>query len=211
MTSLLRALGATSEMARRFDAEPDIGLAWREVIWPGDSALVVTQEDGHRRLSAMCWSLPAMAYARPVPAKQRGTLFVRDLVVGGRLHAPARLRRCLIVIEAFAYPSGDDGQCTRSWFGLSDRPLLAWAGFCVPDGSSCAGLLTGANQTVAAISNHMPRLLAPSDHVCWLNGGGLLSLVPPEPDIAHYHENFGERWSTGALLDDPKLPLAASA
>lgn len=211
MTSLIRARGAVSEMAWLFDAEPDIGLDWRETIWPGDAALVVSEERGTRRLSAMRWGLPALAYARPVPAKQRGTLFMRDLVMGGRLRAPDRLRRCLIVIEAFAYPSGAAGQCTRSWFGLSDRPLAAWAGFCVGDGNGCAGLLNRANDLVEPLSNHMPRVLAPRDHADWLGGAGVLSLSPPEPGAEYYHENFAERWSTGALLDDRQLPLAASA
>jgi putative SOS response-associated peptidase YedK len=210
MTRLIRARGATSEMARLFDAEPEPGLNWREIVWPGDSALLVTQEDGQRRLSTMPWGLPALSFARPVTANQRGTMFVRDLVEGGRLDEPRQLRRCLIVVEAFAYPSGETGRCTRSWFGLSDRPLVAWAGVCTAGGNGCAGLLMNANQTIAPLSNHMPRLLAPHDHATWLRGG-LLALSSPEPDADHYHENFGERWSTGALLDQFHLGFVASA
>lgn len=209
MTSLIRARGATSEITRLFDADADFELRWRDVIWPGDCALVVTEEGGGRRLSALRWSLPALAFGRPVPAKQRGTLFVGDLVDGGRLDAPDRLRRCLIVLEAFAHPWGQAGHRTRSWFGLSDRPLAAWAGFCMGDGSGCAGLLMSANQMVAAASNHMPRLLAPQDHTDWLGGIGLLSLS--ETANEYYHENFGERWSTGALLDAPQPAASAFA
>lgn len=211
MTSLIRTRAATSEMTRLFDAKADFGLTWGNVIWPGEAALVVTEDNGHRRLSAMRWSLPALAFVRPVPAKQRGILFARDLGHGGRLNAPNRLRRCLIIIEAFAYPSDEGGQCTRSWFGLTDRPLSAWAGFCEKDAGGCAGLLTCATLTVATASDNMPLLLSAKDHIHWLSGGGLLSLSPREPDEAHYHENFGERWSTGVIDSDRKLQLAVTA
>jgi len=114
------------------------------------------------------------------------------------------LRRCLIVLESFAYPSGWAGSYTRSWLGLSDRPLAAWAGFCENDRSGYAGLLAVACPTVATVNNHMPRLLAPLDHAAWLDGVGPLSLSAPQAESDYYHDNFGERWSTGALWDDPQ-------
>jgi putative SOS response-associated peptidase YedK len=206
MTCLLRARGAVSEIAALFDAAPDAGLIWSEVIWPGETLLIVTEPSGTRRLAAACWGLPALTFHRQVPASQHGTLFMRDLVEGGRLAPPLQLRRCLIVVEAFAYPAGRAGHRTRSWFGLSEHPLAAWAGVVTEDGSACAGLMAPANNQISPFSDHMPRLLQPADHQPWLAGAGPLSLSPAWPDTAYYREDLGELWSTG-LLPEEKLPL----
>jgi putative SOS response-associated peptidase YedK len=173
--------------------------------------LIVTRDNGRRRLSLSQWGLPALAFVRPVPARQRGVVFARDLVAGGRILAPQRLQRCLIVVEAFAYPSGQAGKYMRSWFGLRDRPLAAWAGMVMNDDGGCAGLLAPACKLIKPLSDHMPRLIATADHFAWLNCAGPLSLTPAEPHTNYYRENFGERWSTGAMIDASLLPIAASA
>lgn len=100
MTKLIRARGALSEMTTLFAAEADSDITWSDPIWPGETALVVTAIDddadseSQRRLTAMRWGLPALTFVQPVPAKQRTGIFTRDLVLGGRLATPDRLRRC---------------------------------------------------------------------------------------------------------------------
>lgn len=79
------------------------------------------------------------------------------------------------------------------------------------DDGGCAGLLMPASKLIELLSDQMPRLLAPAHHAAWLNGAVPLSLSPVEPDESYYRENFGERWSTGAMIDAPLLPVAASA
>jgi len=191
-----------------FAAAPDLGLTWRETIWPEEPALVIVADDnGARRLTRRRWGLPPEAFAQRVPAKQRGTLYPRDVSRGvSRLNDPAGLSRCLIVMEAFAYPADQDGVSTRSWFGVSDHPLLAWAGYC--GGDRCAGLLVGANALIEPSSSTMPRLLIPPDHADWLAGAALLSLGPSFDDECFYCERLGERWSTGRIDDRALLGTA---
>jgi putative SOS response-associated peptidase YedK len=203
MTALLRCRGSTAEMARLFDAVADDGLDWRETIWTGDPVPIVIVDGKDRRLTTSRWGLPEEAYAKAVAAKQHGLLYSRDLVPdASRLHDPAHLRRCLLIVESFAYPEGRAGERTRTWFGLWDSALAAWAGYCTPDGACCAGILLGANDRVEPYSEMMPHLLAPADQARWLDGGGQLSLGPAYDADAFYRENLGERWSTGRLVDE---------
>lgn len=196
MTCLLRCRGSTSEMAKLCAATPDAGLDWPAMIWTGEPVPVVIEEDGERRLKTLRWGLSAAAFTTPLPARQRGTEYARDcLRDGSRLADPAVLERCLILLEAFAYPMGEAGRRTRGWFGLWDHPLAAWAGVCGDGG--CAGVLGFANNVVAPGSETMPLLLRPEDHQRWLGGGTLLSLGPGFADAEFYRENFGELWSTG--------------
>jgi len=209
MTCLLRTRGSASEMARLFDAEPDPGLAWRETSWTGDPVPVVAVENSQRRLRTMIWGLEAAAYAKSVEARQRGVLYARDLAVAAtRLHDLAGLRRCLIILESFAYPMGKAGACTRGWIGLWDEPLTAWAGLCTSEGS--AGMLVLANERVEPLSDTMPRMLPPDDWEPWLAGASLLSLGPGYPEAAFYRENLGERWSTGHSIESALLQLPTS-
>ena len=79
--------------------------------------------------------------------------------------------RCLIPLTHFANPAGDAGSKTRSWFSVSDRPLLAWAGFCrnIPDyGPVYAGMTMAANAAVEPYNDRMPVLLEPRDYARWL-------------------------------------------
>ncbi|MBX3563588.1 MAG: hypothetical protein KF730_03320 [Sphingomonas sp.] len=192
-------------MARLFNAEPDPKLDWPESIWTGEQVpVVVADEDGARRLTTMAWGLPATAFFDPVPSKQRGVIYSRDFWRSAtRLGDLALMSRCLILLESFAYPAGQSGQCTRSWIGLWDRPLAAWAGVCI-DGA-CAGVLIEANPLVEPLSSTMPRLLTADDHALWLEGATLLSLGPLFGDDEFYRENLAERWSTGR--HDETLPL----
>lgn len=206
MTCLLRTRGSASEMASLFDAEPASRLEWREPIWTGDAVpVVVIDEDGTCRIRTMTWGLPALAFAKAVPAKQRGAIYPRDLTrTGSRLQDPIGLERCLIILESFAYPAGEAGRCTRGWIGLWDEPLTAWAAVCTDD--RCAGVLVLANERVEPLSDTMPRLLAPEDRDLWLGGGSLLALGPGYAEADFYRENLGERWSTGRSTDG-MLPL----
>ena len=203
MTALLRCRGSTAEMARLFDAVADPDLDWRETSWTGDPVPVVLDDRYARRLTTSRWGLPEDAFAKTVAVKQRGALYSRDLVPGpSRLSDPARLQRCLIVMESFAYPEVSVGEATRAWFGLQDTPLSAWAGLATPDGSCCAGLLMIANGQVMPLNEMMPLLLTPAGQARWLEGAGPLSIGPGYDDDAFYRENLGERWSTGRPPDD---------
>jgi putative SOS response-associated peptidase YedK len=212
MTALLRTRGSTSEMARLFGAEADPQLDWRESIWPGEQVPVVLQTNDRRRVTTLAWGLPQSAFHRALPAPQRTSLFTRDLVPdASRLRHVAGLERCLIVVESFAYPTGDRGACMREWIGLGEHPLTAWAGYWLPEAKACAGNVVRSNAVVEARSDVMPRLLRPAQWGEWLAGASLISLGPAYDDVDFYRETFGERWSTGGVELDPMPRLAASA
>lgn len=211
MTALLRTRGSTSEMARWFGASADRDLDWRPSSWIGDPVPVVFADEGRRRLTTGIWGLSADSFAEPIAPKLRGTLYPRDLCrTGSRLREPGGVRRCLILIESFAYPGGLDGQCTRNWFGLWDETLTAWAGICSSDGR-VAGILGRANERVAPCSDRMPLLLAPADRDDWLAGAGFLALRAGYDPEDFYRENLGERWSTGQLDLETSPPFASAA
>lgn len=211
MTALLRSRGAASEMSLLFDALPDADLHWRESSWVGDPVPVVLVENEQRRLATRTWGLPAGSFAHPIAAKRRGTLYPRDLSPSAsRLCDPRGFQRCLIIVESFAYPDGPEGRCTRSWFGLWDEALTAWAGLCTPDGQ-CAGILARANERVEPYSATMPLLLAPADREGWLAGAGFLALRADYDSADFYRENLGERWSTGRPDVEASPPFAAAA
>ncbi|WP_145200068.1 SOS response-associated peptidase family protein [Sphingobium sp. B2] len=205
MTKLIRCRGGLAEIASAFDAQPASALHWHGDIWPGERALVVTSCDGGRRLDMLEWGLPSSCFVTGDRHEHRETVFARDLAPrSGSLVAPDLLTRCLIVVEAVAYPVGDAGGRTRAWAGLWDEPLAAWAGVCAADVSSgCAGILIPANSLIAQVSGHMPMLLQRHDWQDWLEGRSpAWDLGPAYPLSAWYLEQWGESWSTGILMDD---------
>lgn len=207
MTGLLRARGAASEMAAFMDARIEPDLLWKHVIWTGEQVPVVWRPQDGRQLTTMAWGLPATAYGKPPDPRQRGSLFPRDLAPGAsRLEHVEGLSRCLIIIESFAYPAGTPGQRTRCWIGLEDTPYLSWAGLCTADGQACAGMLVTAHGPLEHLGHSIPLILPPSDHDAWLGGSGLLSLTPASANSPYYQEDFGERWSTGEIMDEGPDP-----
>ncbi len=206
MTALLRCRGALSEIGKQFDTAVPDKLDWTPVIWPGEPVLIIREQDGARRIELRSWGLPLSAYANPpkTPAG-RAVAFPRMLAAdAGHFMEPAKLEHCLIVAEAFAYPTGEPGKQRRAWAGLWDAPLFSWAGVCPRDtGSGCAGLLGAATPTVSRVSSVMPIILAPGDYGRWLGGRtGLLSLAPVYDDEAIFLEEGDELWSTGAIEEE---------
>lgn len=205
MTSLIRCRGAVSEIAALFHAVPDAGLDWRPHSWPGEPTLVVAQDKDVRRLRSLPWGLPQGLFVTDRPREQRGTLFARESVDGrDGLIDSGTLTRCLIVAEAFAYPAGDAGQRVRSWAGLWDEPLCAWAGVCeLGDESGFAGLLTASNALVGRVSRHMPILLRPKERDTWLAGVPLHAIDGVYEEAAWFLEPSDEAWSSGAYIYKP--------
>jgi putative SOS response-associated peptidase YedK len=123
-----------------------------------------------------------------------------------------RVQRCLIVLDSFALPDGPKGLRTRSWFGLWDEPLFAWAGMLGKIegvGLGFVGALTKANELVKRVAPSMPAILCPDDYQRWLFGSDrdvtLLAKEAFDPD-AMWLEQTDELWTSGISIDD----LAAS-
>ena len=202
MTNLIRCRGALAEISEHFTAEPDGDLSWHAQIWPGETVLVVTQDDQHRRLSAMSWASPASHYLRPLPLSRRSGFFSREMFAGGgSIVNPDFLTRCLIVMVACAYPDRSGERVTRSWAGLWDTPLAAWAGLCSQDESGCAGLLVPAHELIARVSPNMPMLLPPEEQEGWLADESPLSMEKAYEPSDWYLEPSDEAWSSGVAHD----------
>lgn len=203
MTNLIRCRGALAEIAQLYSAQPDGNLHWHGHIWPGETALVVTQDGAGRRLSAMSWALPESCYFSPLPPSRRSSFFAREMIpAGGSIVNPDYLTRCLIVMEACAYPNRSGERVTRSWAGLWDTPLAAWAGLCSLEGGGCTGLLLPANELIARVSRNMPMLLPPEEQEAWLAGESPLSMERAYQPDDWYLEPSDEMWSSGEVAND---------
>ncbi|KEZ19470.1 hypothetical protein CP98_01991 [Sphingobium yanoikuyae] len=207
MTSLLRCRAAVSEMATLFDAKAERGLDWHPTIWPGEAAPVVIAKETGRHLRVLRWGLPEDVCVKATADAKRGTLFARE--IAGGFSSPLllnRLKRCLIVVEDVAYPQGQAGQRTRSWLGLWDRPLSAWAGLCVSDPATrgFAGFLTAANARAEPVTRTMPVLLHPSEWEAWLSGAALHQLDTAYDSDAFYLERTPEIWASGHLPENKR-------
>lgn len=194
-----------SEMMALFGAEPCAVPTWEPLIWPGEPVLAITETAGLRMIAAQAWGLPAAAFVDTGRSRaRRAILFPRELRAdAGALADPSELERCLIVLEAFAYPDGAAGQRTRTWAGLWDQSLVGWAGFCAPGGRGCAGILVMANPLIERVSRHRPLLLHPDGYGAWLDGSAtILSVATVTEEADFFLEHTDERWSTGTSIDD---------
>lgn len=169
MAVLYRCRTSLAEVADTFSAVRPASAVWSGEMWQGRTGLVVTARGGAREVRAMRWGLPALG-ERPGRASKREptAVFFREIWPGNR-HWLAPEHRCLIVAEAFAYPDRTCPSPTRTWFGLEDRPIFAWAGLCDPDAGRFCGFLVSANECVAPHST-MPAIVAPGDIGTWLEG-----------------------------------------
>ncbi|WP_147395424.1 SOS response-associated peptidase family protein [Altericroceibacterium spongiae] len=197
LTSLYRCRTALSELREHFNALTPARASWSAEVWPERSGLVVYRKSGNRIAEPMRWGIPrtilnGVRNGRPVSTTmwfQR-----RNPTQSARFENPWR---CLIVLDSFACPSGSPGARTRTWFGLDDRPIFAWAGVWaqVEDGKVFCGMLAPSNNVVFRPS--MPVILDPDDYDLWL-GGRLDRAAPlanrPYGEGRMYREELGEPW-----------------
>lgn len=175
MSRLYTVVSTVPDVAAHFGAEAQTDLVVPSETVEALPGLVVFEKGGRRFLRQMEWGFPRLTQEM----RERGELpgrigLVADLTnpLWDRLVVQPQYR-CLIPITHFANPNGVAGSKTRSWFSVTDRPLIAWAGFCrnIPDyGPVYAGMTMTANTTVEPYNDRMPVLLEPSDYAKWLGG-----------------------------------------
>lgn len=204
MPSLYRCRGSTEELRTLFSCEPEQGLKWRALVRPRQSALVVRREGSRRVAEIMQWGIPA-----PQASERRYSWTeldpFSDLAFGKRVERP---RRCLIVLDSFALPDGPKLQRTRSWFGLWDEPLFAWAGLwreIETVGRCYLGAVTDANALVKRVGRVMPVILKRDEYELWLYGSvrDVLPLWRRSYDAGSmWLEQTDELWSKGTSLQE---------
>jgi putative SOS response-associated peptidase YedK len=150
----------------------------------------------------MRWGLPAPGRANRKICWTELDPF-SELAFGRRSERP---RRCLILLDSFALPAGPKGKRTRSWIGLWDEPIFAWAGLWREvDGVGAVfmGAVTKSNPLVARVGPIMPAILRRSDCEQWLFGNVKDALGlwrKPYPEGEMWLEQTDELWSTGASI-----------
>lgn len=198
LTTLYRCRTALSEVCEQFSALTPPRALWSAEMWPGRTGLAVYCDGGGRRAEAMRWGIPR-DIVDGVPGRRPITTTIRFQRVTpaqfGRFEAAWR---CLILLDSFACPEGPAGARTRTWFGVEDRPVFAWAGIWAPtpEGKTFAGLLAAANDLVPASS--MPVILDPDDYDLWLRGvrhNAAPLANRPYSEARMYREALDEPWN----------------
>lgn len=176
MSRLHTIQAGIAQIAHQFGVDPVPDLAVPEETVEGLPGLIVVERSGVRRIVAATWGFPRLTREMRLRGEPRGRVgLVAELVnpMWEQLVQDPRYR-CLIILTHFANPDGDPGAKTRTWFSLSDQPILAWAGFCrnLPKvGPVYAGMTMAANAAVLPTNDRMPVLLDPHEYDQWLHGG----------------------------------------
>lgn len=173
MCNLYKLDASNHQLGLAFDAEVRPGNAGAEV-YPGTPGMVVREEDGRRIAQSMVWGFPLRLKGMKPDAKPRPVNNIADLNKPMWKGLAARPQwRCLIPLTAFAEAEGVKGRMTRTWFGIRDRELFAWAGLWRESaewGPVYSGVMTDCNDAIRPVHDRMPVLLHADEHHPWLNG-----------------------------------------
>ena len=174
MCNLYTATASVAEVARTFDAQVPLPFNMAGDILPGRPGMVVREQDGGRILQSMVWGFPLRLKSmrpesRPKPVNNIADL--RKPMWVGLARKPEW--RCLIPLTGFAEAEGPSGARTRTWFGVRDEPIFAWAGLWRQSaewGDVFAGVMTECNEAIRPVHDRMPVLLQRHEYQTWLRG-----------------------------------------
>ena len=206
-----------SELAEIFDAEVRDPAAFEELgprynVAPTQPVTVVVQRDEGRFIELHRWGLvPAWASSVAVGSRMINAR-AETVATSSAFRASLLRRRCLIPADGFYERRRDPGSNKRKPFLIhtaDDRPL-GFAGLWAPWRDPVTGdwllsasvVTTVANDTVAALHDRMPVILAPEEWPLWLDPeihdlGLLQDLLKPPPE--------------SLLRIDPASPLVNNA
>ena len=174
MCNLYTATKSAAEVAALFRARVPLSFNIPSDILPGRPGMVVREQDGERMLQSMVWGFPLRLKTMKPGSKPKPVNNIADLrkPMGiGLARKPEW--RCLIPVTGFAEAEGPKGAMTRTWFGVRDQPLFAWAGLwrkSIEWGDVYAGVMTDCNEAIRPVHNRMPVLLQPDNYEQWLHG-----------------------------------------
>lgn len=176
MCNLITCNASRVEVARTFDAfNPANFNAGEAEVYPGTRGMVVREADGQRILEAMAWGFPLRTKDMKPGSKPKPVNNIANLEsIMWRSIAPDPAHRCLIPLTGFAVAEGPPKAKTRTWFGIKDQPIFAWAGMWKDSdewGAVYSGLMTKANDLIAPVHERMPVLLHRHEYDLWLHGG----------------------------------------
>lgn len=177
MCNLYTNKASRDEVAAIFGADmPTNFNAGEGEVYPGGRGMIVREEGGRRIVDAMTWGwpMPQKSKKTGLPIKPKPVNNIADVSkFPWRFIASRPDRRCIIPLTGFCEAEGEEGRKTRSWFGLRDRPVFAWAGMWDHSeewGNWYSGFMTNCNDFVRPVHNRMPVLLHEEDYDRWLHG-----------------------------------------
>lgn len=174
MCNLYTVRLSAADVAAHFGVSNPLQSNAPDEVYPGTPGMVVTERDGIRELRSMTWGFPLRLKGMKPDAKPKPVNNIADLTKPmwvGLARKPQW--RCLIPVTGFAEAEGEKGRMTRTWFGLRDEPIFAWAGLWrISDewGPVYSGAMTDANTAVAPVHHRMPVLLHRNEYQSWLRG-----------------------------------------
>jgi putative SOS response-associated peptidase YedK len=191
-------------IADLFSARVSPGMnAGEGEVYPGGRGMVVREDGSQRIVEAMTWGFPMRLKFMKPESKPKPVNNIADVgKYPWKFIAAKPEHRCLIPLTGFCEAEGEKGAKTRTWFGLKDRPVLAWAGMWKQSdewGAVYSGLMTDCNEIVRPVHNRMPVLLHEEDYDVWLHGS-LDDVLAFQgrcfPDELMVMERTSDLWST---------------
>lgn len=214
MCNLYTVRKSAAEVAAHFGVEVPALSNAGEDVYPGAPGMVVREDAGVRTLQSMTWGFPLRLKTMKPESKPKPVNNIADLTKNmwaGLARKPQW--RCLIPLTGFAEAEGKKGSMTRTWFGVKDQPLFAWAGLWrVSDewGPVYSGVMTDCNEAIRPVHDRMPVLLMPDEYGRWLNGSfedALSFQARCFPDDLITVDRTTQPWSTRAprTADQPAV------
>lgn len=197
MCNLYRMTKGVAEIARLFDAVPEVGANYAEEIYPGYTGLVVAEG----RARVMTWGFPLVLKGKQgQPLKPKPVTNAReDKLLTGFWLPSFKARRCLIPVSAWAEAEGKRGQMTRTWYSRPDEELFAVAGLWRPTdewGDAYTMVMTQSCPQMVEVHDRMPVLLVREHWRAWTEGtaNDALALCRTS-DLVLGVERTEERWA----------------
>ena len=202
MCNLVTLKASVDEVASHFRARrPKKTNASPGDVYPGWQGFVVREQAGERVMDAMTWGFPVRLKHMKPTSKPKPVNNARDdkLMTFWRRWFTNPAQRCLIPFTAFAEAEGAKGQMTKTWIGVSDQPLAAWAGLWRPTdewGDCYTGVMVDATSELIDIHDRMPVILHPDDQDRWLRAtpDEAMLLVSKYPADRLVVERTNEPW-----------------
>jgi putative SOS response-associated peptidase YedK len=171
MCNLYRMTRGTAEVARLFEAEPDLAANYGHEVYPGLPGLVIAEG----RARAMHWGFPLVLKGKQgQPLKPKPVTNAReDKLLSTFWRDSFVHRRCLVPISQWAEAEGEKGRMTRTWYGLPGEEVFAVAGLWRASaewGDVYTLVMVDGHPQMAQVHDRMPLILSHAAQRYWLEG-----------------------------------------
>lgn len=201
MCNLYRMTKGTAEVAKLFEAEPDLAANYAHEVYPGYPGLVIAEG----RARAMNWGFPLVLKGKQgQPLKPKPVTNAReDKLLTGFWRDSFVHRRCLVPVSQWAEAEGEKGRMTRTWYGLPGEEVFAVAGLWRPSdewGEVYTLVMVDGHPQMAEVHDRMPLILSHAAQRYWLEGSpeDALALCVTWEDAITV-EQTAERWAGGGV------------